>query len=55
MTPDALSLFVIDKVVNKHAEYIRADIHMRIFNEVGRWYSIPCKILTQVIYVKKKF
>ena len=27
---------------------------MRIFNEVGRWYSIPCKILTQVIYVKKK-
>ena len=26
---------------------------MRIFNEVGRWYSIPCKILTQVIYVKK--
>ena len=28
---------------------------MRIFNEVGRWYSIPCKILTQVIYVKKKF
>ena len=28
---------------------------MRIFNEVGRWYSIPCKILTQVIYVKKNF
>ena len=28
---------------------------MRIFNEVGRWYSIPCKILTQVIYVKKMF
>ena len=27
---------------------------MRIFNEVSRWYSIPCKILTQVIYVKKK-
>ena len=27
---------------------------MRIFNEVGRWYSIPCKILTQVIYIKKK-
>ena len=26
---------------------------MRISNEVGRWYSIPCKILTQVIYVKK--
>ena len=28
---------------------------MRIFNEVGRWCSIPCKILTQVIYVKKIF
>ena len=27
---------------------------MRIFNEVGRWYSIACKILTQMIYVKKK-
>ena len=28
---------------------------MRIFNEVGRWYSIPCKILTQVIYVENFF
>ena len=23
---------------------------MRIFNEVWRWYSIPAKILTQMIY-----